>query len=132
MGNSCGIYINTSNSVIEVTPQCPEDKLSPPPLPPPPPPLLSSPTHDVKSPHPPLQEEAAESITILHFNDVYNIEGRSKDPVGGAARFKTALDQFRHLDPLTFFSGDALSPSNSKSAPCNNDLTPHPLYVWYP
>ena len=35
--------------------------------------------------------------------------------MGGAARFKTALDSFSHLNPLTLFSGDALSPSNSKS-----------------
>ncbi len=55
-----------------------------------------------------------DSLSILHFNDVYNIEGRDKEPVGGAARFKTCLDGFRHLDPITLFSGDALSPSNSK------------------
>ena len=100
MGNCCGIYIN---SVMRVTP--------PPPLSPP------SPAQDGNSTHSSLQEKAAEFLTILHFNDVYNIEGRDKEPVGGAARFKTALNQFRHLDPLTFFSGDALSPSNSESAP---------------
>lgn len=26
-------------------------------------------------------------ITILHFNDVYEIEARSEEPVGGAARY---------------------------------------------
>ena len=55
-----------------------------------------------------------DALTILHFNDVYNIEGREKEPVGGAARFKTCLDKYRYLNPLTLFSGDALSPSNSK------------------
>lgn len=59
-------------------------------------------------------ELAKNSLAILHFNDVYNIEGRETEPVGGAARFKTCLDKFHHLNPLTLFSGDALSPSNSK------------------
>jgi hypothetical protein len=29
----------------------------------------------------------AETISILHFNDVYNVESREVEPVGGAARF---------------------------------------------
>ena len=53
-------------------------------------------------------------ITILHFNDVYNIEERKKEPVGGAPRFKTKVDSLKELDPLILFSGDALNPSNSK------------------
>lgn len=53
-------------------------------------------------------------LTIIHFNDVYNIEPREKDPVGGAARFATKVASFRHLNPLTAFSGDALNPSLSK------------------
>ena len=53
------------------------------------------------------------SLTIIHFNDVYNIEERDKEPVGGASRFKTACSSIE--DPLVLFSGDALSPSNSKS-----------------
>ncbi len=51
-------------------------------------------------------------ITILHFNDVYNIEDRGDK--GGAARLKTALKSYEHLNPLVFFSGDAFSPSVSK------------------
>lgn len=51
-------------------------------------------------------------ITILHFNDVYNIEPNSMtEPIGGAARFCTAIKSFRNLDPLVLFSGDAFSPS---------------------
>ena len=53
-------------------------------------------------------------LTIIHFNDVYNIEPRDKDPVGGAARFKTAIDDFLNDRPLVLFSGDALAPSNSE------------------
>lgn len=48
---------------------------------------------------------------IIHFNDVYNLTSRKKEPVGGAARFVTATDRYRHLNPLVLFSGDIYSPS---------------------
>lgn len=73
-----------------------------------------SPPSSLRHPPPPPAPPREDSLTILHFNDVYNIEGRDKEPVGGAARFKTCLERFGHLNPLTLFSGDALSPSNSK------------------
>ncbi|KAI2797077.1 hypothetical protein BLOT_015534 [Blomia tropicalis] len=50
-------------------------------------------------------------VHILHFNDCYNVESRSQEPVGGAARFVTALDTFQHLRPLVLFSGDIIAPS---------------------
>ena len=53
-------------------------------------------------------------ITIIHFNDVYNIEEQASEPVGGAARFKTAVKQLAGLDPLILFSGDAFNPSLSR------------------
>lgn len=56
----------------------------------------------------------SQDLTIVHFNDVYNIEPREKEPVGGAARFATKLASFRHLNPLTVFSGDCLNPSSSE------------------
>jgi len=59
-------------------------------------------------------QPALDKLTILHFNDVYNIEEIKTDPVGGAARFKTALDSFKHLDPLILFSGDLFQPSLCK------------------
>ena len=31
--------------------------------------------------------QKAETISILHFNDVYNVESREVEPVGGAARW---------------------------------------------
>lgn len=55
-----------------------------------------------------------ETLTIVHFNDVYNVEEGEKEPIGGAARFKTKVDSLRGLDPLVVFSGDALNPSNCK------------------
>ena len=54
------------------------------------------------------------SLTILHFNDVYNIEGQKDEPQGGAARMKTYIDSQKNLDPILLFSGDALNPSLSK------------------
>ena len=57
--------------------------------------------------------EKANSLTIVHFNDVYNIEPRDKEPVGGAARFKTKIKELSWKNPLVLFSGDALSPSRS-------------------
>lgn len=56
----------------------------------------------------------ADSITIVHFNDVYEIKERAKEPVGGAARFKTAVDSVQKLNPLVVFSGDCLNPSACK------------------
>lgn len=54
------------------------------------------------------------SLTILHYNDVYNIESRVIEPVGGATRFCTAIKSFSHLNPLVLFSGDIFSPSMSE------------------
>ena len=65
----------------------------------------------------PAQEDGDElvnSMTILHFNDCYNVEPREAEPAGGAARFCTALKSFSHLDPLILFSGDVIAPSISK------------------
>lgn len=56
--------------------------------------------------------DAKKTLTILHFNDVYNIDQQLKiEPVGGAARFCTAMNSFSHLNPLVLFSGDAFNPS---------------------
>ena len=55
------------------------------------------------------------SLRIIHFNDVYNIEGQSAEPVGGAARFYTAVRTLAREKPsLIVFSGDAISPSACK------------------
>jgi 5'-nucleotidase len=74
---------------------------------------------------------AIPDLRILHFNDVYHIEPRSaysfntvtlipseRDPVGGAARFVTVINEYRDKaryagqpDLLILFSGDAFNPS---------------------
>ncbi|OAF69336.1 hypothetical protein A3Q56_02862 [Intoshia linei] len=52
-----------------------------------------------------------ENFSIIHFNDVYNIESGTKEPIGGASRFVASLKSQKHLNPLIIFSGDVLSPS---------------------
>lgn len=55
------------------------------------------------------------SLYILHYNDIYNIDANSSvEPIGGASRFSTAIKSFSHLNPLILFSGDAFSPSMCK------------------
>ncbi len=54
-------------------------------------------------------------LKIIHFNDVYNIEGQTKEPLGGAARFLTLIKYLKSSSPcLVLFSGDAFSPSSCK------------------
>ena len=57
----------------------------------------------------------ADTITLLHFNDVYNVESRNVEPVGGASRFLTAVKKQKETgDPLVLFSGDIFAPSISE------------------
>lgn len=59
-----------------------------------------------------MTEGEDKPLTILHYNDVYNIESMAEtEPIGGAARFATAIKSYAHLNPLVLFSGDAFSPS---------------------
>ena len=54
-------------------------------------------------------------MTQVHFNDVYNVESRGVEPVGGAARFLTAVrSATSDTEPLILFSGDIFAPSISK------------------
>ncbi|XP_049879932.1 mannosylglucosyl-3-phosphoglycerate phosphatase isoform X2 [Pectinophora gossypiella] len=53
-----------------------------------------------------------QSVLLLHYNDVYNIEQTSNtEPVGGALRFSSAVKALQPRHPLVLFSGDAFSPS---------------------
>jgi 5'-nucleotidase len=74
-------------------------------------------SHTTPTNKPPTGPKATQ-ITLLHFNDVYNIEGQSREPVGGAARFVTAVSsEFEAAEtdggeePIVIFSGDAFNPS---------------------
>lgn len=53
-----------------------------------------------------------DSLTIIHFNDVYDIEPESSN--GGVARFYSALQKYGQTNPLILFSGDVFSPSHCK------------------
>jgi len=68
--------------------------------------------------------EAPTTITIVHFNDVYNVEPRTQEPVGGAARFKTAVQRLSDRDPLILFCGDALNPSLMSSVTNGRQMVP--------
>ena len=60
---------------------------------------------------------ATEKLTLLHFNDVYNVKSRDKvEPVGGAARMRTAFKKYTDRNPLVLFSGDCFAPSMCKLA----------------
>ncbi|KAI9274933.1 Metallo-dependent phosphatase-like protein [Helicostylum pulchrum] len=54
------------------------------------------------------------TLELIHFNDVYHVAPSKDEPVGGASRFATKVNQVRaesELDPLVLFSGDAFNPS---------------------
>lgn len=61
-------------------------------------------------------ENESPVLTIFQFNDVYEIEEKSTEPVGGICRFATAIERYRHQNPLVIFGGDCLSPSIMSAA----------------
>jgi len=71
-------------------------------------------------------------ITLLHFNDVYNVEPRPKtEPVGGIARFVTRIQQLRNEavargEPkaIVLFSGDAFNPSLTSTVTKGTHMVP--------
>jgi len=52
-----------------------------------------------------------QKVTLLHFNDVYDIEEKRSEICGGVSRFDTLVKSFAPLNPILFFSGDLWSPS---------------------
>ena len=55
-------------------------------------------------------------IELIHFNDVYHVSPTKEEPVGGASRFATKINETRSESqleekPLVLFSGDAFNPS---------------------
>ena len=78
------------------------------------------------------------TLRIIHFNDVYNVEGTKEEPIGGAARFAQALDSLAEINPdhLILFSGDAFSPSTRNTIPsilnylCSMRFTNCVVYVY--
>ena len=71
--------------------------------------------------------EKVDVIEILHFNDVYNIEGQSREPVGGAPRFVTKVEELRKSidgESLVLFSGDAFNPSLMSTVTKGKQMVP--------
>ena len=52
-----------------------------------------------------------ETFSVLHFNDVYDLQPEQNEPKAGAAYFKALLDRYRKQNTLTLFSGDVFAPS---------------------
>eukprot|EP00918_Siedleckia_nematoides_P005763 GHVU01012665.1.p1 GENE.GHVU01012665.1~~GHVU01012665.1.p1 ORF type:complete len:662 (-),score=158.75 GHVU01012665.1:335-2320(-) len=69
----------------------------------------------------PLNQE--DSITIIHFNDVYNIVSEEPE-LGGIARFMTALTKQSHANPLILFSGDVFNPSTLSTISKGRQMVP--------
>ncbi|PNW85312.1 hypothetical protein CHLRE_03g180450v5 [Chlamydomonas reinhardtii] len=65
-------------------------------------------------------------LTILHFNDVYNIEPQDREPKGGAARLCAKVKEFRAngSNPLVLFSGDAYNPSLMSTITLGKQMPP--------
>lgn len=63
--------------------------------------------------------ESLRGLRVVHFNDVYDVFEGAQEPVGGAARFLSAVKRvnslvpgpFGGVEPLVLFSGDLFSPS---------------------
>ncbi|XP_039269043.2 snake venom 5'-nucleotidase-like isoform X1 [Styela clava] len=80
----------------------------------------SSRTHSICS----LPADVTKRFSILHFNDVYELTERKKEPVGGAARFSNLFQQIFEVakkdcngeKPFIAFGGDCLNPSILSSA----------------
>ncbi|XP_067937210.1 mannosylglucosyl-3-phosphoglycerate phosphatase-like [Watersipora subatra] len=64
------------------------------------------------------------TLTIFHFNDVYNIEPGSNEPLGGAARLVTAYQNIQDRNPMVLFSGDCLNPSLISIMERGNQMLP--------
>lgn len=71
------------------------------------------------------------AMTILHFNDVYNVEPRNKEPVGGIARFVTRVQELRQEavargeeEAVVLFSGDAFNPSITSTTTRGTHMVP--------
>lgn len=44
-------------------------------------------------------DEFGKKLRIIHFNDVYNVESSEQEPVGGAGRFLTAIEEVMRQGP---------------------------------
>ncbi|CAJ2502173.1 Uu.00g095670.m01.CDS01 [Anthostomella pinea] len=75
--------------------------------------------------------EGPPDLRILHYNDVYHVDSSSSEPVGGAARFMSLVNDYREGDTykeqpglVTLFSGDAFNPSLESSVTKGDHMVP--------
>lgn len=59
-------------------------------------------------------KQEKKKLTIIHFNDAYEIKARNGEHCAGASRFCTLVNSFKHDKPLVLFSGDLWNPSKRK------------------
>ena len=78
-----------------------------------------------------IGDHSPPDLRILAYNDVYHIEARSAEPVGGIARFQTLVNRYRsdpryagQPDLITLFSGDAFNPSLESSVTKGRHMVP--------
>eukprot|EP00929_Paragymnodinium_shiwhaense_P036825 TRINITY_DN19699_c0_g1_i1.p1 TRINITY_DN19699_c0_g1~~TRINITY_DN19699_c0_g1_i1.p1 ORF type:complete len:1477 (+),score=286.27 TRINITY_DN19699_c0_g1_i1:96-4526(+) len=71
------------------------------------------------------------ALTFLHFNDVYNVEARDKEPCGGVARFVTKVKELKAAavargepEAICVFSGDAFNPAMTSSITKGKHMVP--------
>mmetsp|Transcript_141091 Transcript_141091/g.367249 ORF Transcript_141091/g.367249 Transcript_141091/m.367249 type:complete len:1799 (+) Transcript_141091:59-5455(+) len=77
------------------------------------------------------QQQPPKRMTIIHFNDVYNVEPRVKEPVGGLARFVTRIRELKQEsvsrgeeEAVVLFSGDAFNPSLTSTTTMGKHMVP--------
>ncbi|GFR40976.1 hypothetical protein Agub_g1641 [Astrephomene gubernaculifera] len=69
---------------------------------------------------------SSRKLTIIHFNDVYNIEEQAREPKGGAARLCGKVKEIRQTgaNPLVLFSGDCYNPSLMSTMTLGKQMVP--------
>jgi 2',3'-cyclic-nucleotide 2'-phosphodiesterase (5'-nucleotidase family) len=64
-------------------------------------------------------------LSLIHFNDVYNIDSRTVEPVGGAARLAHLVRRLQAEEgALVLFSGDCLNPSLLSAFTSGSQMVP--------
>lgn len=70
-------------------------------------------------------------LRLMHYNDVYHLDPSSAEPMGGIARFITAVNQYRsderfqgQSELVSLFSGDAFNPSLESSVTKGEHMVP--------
>jgi len=102
--------------------------------------LAAKPPSSTQGPSRPTSAAAGKKtdvMTILHFNDVYNVEPREKkEPVGGLSRFVTRMNELRQEsikrgepEAIVLFSGDAFNPSLTSTTTMGKHMVPALNYI---